>query len=74
MSAHLQDYVTIPDDISSDEDITNFALFANCNLVVYKGATYNDCWVKVMEKEIHTIEKNDTLEFISLLTGVIRVK
>ena len=60
MQARLQDYVITPDDISSDENIVNFALFVDCDPVVYEEAASDDRWVKAMEEEIHAIEKNDT--------------
>ena len=60
MQARLQDYVITPDNISSDENIVNFALFVDCDLVVYEKAASDDHWVKAMEEEIHAIEKNDT--------------
>ena len=60
MPAHLQDYVIIPDDIPSDENIVNFALFANCDPMMYEEVAHDDRWMKAMEKEIHVIKKNDT--------------
>ena len=56
MPVRLQDYVIILDDVPSDENIINFVLFANCDPVVYEEAASDDRWMKVMEKEIHTIE------------------
>ena len=64
------------DDVSVNEDIVNFALFANCDPIVYEETARDDCWVKVMEEEIHAIEKNDTWKFTSIPTGknAIRVE
>ena len=33
---------------------------AYCDPIVYEETASDDRWVKVMEEEIHTIEKNDT--------------
>ena len=64
------------DDVPFDEDIVNFAFFANCDPIVYEETARDDCWVKVMEEEIHAIEKNDTWKFTSIPTGknAIRVE
>ena len=69
MPARLQNYVITLDDIPSDEDIVNFALFADYDPVVYEKAASDDRWVKAMEEEIHAIEKNDTWELTSLPIG-----
>ena len=76
MPTRQQDYVIIPDIIPSDENIINFALFADCDPIVYEEAANNDRQVKVMEEKIHAIEKNDMQEFTSLSIGkkVIGVK
>ena len=45
------------DDIPFDEHMFNFALFVNCDLVMYEEAIHDDHWVKTMEEEILEIEK-----------------
>ena len=57
MLARLQDYVITLDDIPSNEDIVNFALFIDYDPVVYEKAANDDRWMKVMEKEIHAIKE-----------------
>ena len=69
MPIHLQDYVTTLDDVPFDENIINFTLFVDCDLVVYKEATTDDHWVKTIEEEINTIEKHDAQELTFLLIG-----
>ena len=39
MSTYLQDYVIISDDAPSNKDIINFALFVDCDPLVYERAT-----------------------------------
>ena len=69
MPIRLQDYVTTLDDVPSDENIINFALFVDCDLVVYEEAASDDHWVKAIEEEINTIEKHDAQELTFLLIG-----
>ncbi|KAF8407394.1 hypothetical protein HHK36_006525 [Tetracentron sinense] len=42
MLAHLQDYVVIDDNVTSNEDIVNFALFADCIIVTYEDVICDD--------------------------------
>ena len=60
MPTCLQDYVIIPYDIPPDEDIVNFALFANCDPVVYEEVASDNRWMKAMEENVRAMEKNDT--------------
>ena len=51
----------VDDDIDlTSEELMNFALFVYCDLLSYEEAAQDDCWFKVMDKEIHVIEKNNT--------------
>ena len=59
MPTYLQNYVISQDNVPFDEDVINFALFVNFDLVVYEEAAYDDRWIKEMENENHAIEKND---------------
>lgn len=47
----------------------NFALFSDCDPVDFKDAIEEERWVKAMEEEIHSIEKNDTWELTDLPRG-----
>ncbi|PRQ23286.1 putative RNA-directed DNA polymerase [Rosa chinensis] len=53
----------------SDEDIVNFALYADCDPLTFDEACHQQHWVKAMDDEIHAIEKNDTWELTSLPEG-----
>ena len=53
----------VDDDIDlTSEELMNFVLFVCCDLLSYEEAAQDDCWFKVMDKEIHVIEKNNTWE------------
>jgi len=60
LPATLQDYVVGNDNDSSDEEIINFALFADCELVTFEEASNDLNWRKAMDEKIHAIEKNET--------------
>ncbi|OIT27673.1 retrovirus-related pol polyprotein from transposon tnt 1-94, partial [Nicotiana attenuata] len=64
--ARLQGYVVGDDNDLSDEDIVNFALFADCDPVTFEEAVKDDRWVHAMNEEIHAIEKNNTWELTTL--------
>ena len=49
----------VNDKHPSYEEIINFALFANCNPFTFEEASSDKNWRKVMDDEIHAIEKND---------------
>ncbi|CAL8089956.1 unnamed protein product [Prunus armeniaca] len=57
------------DNDASDEEIENFALYANCDPLSFKEACEHEHWIKAMDEEIHAIEKNDTWELSSLPEG-----
>lgn len=67
MSARLQDYVVTNDNDNSDGELANFALFADCDPLTFQEAVKDDGWVRAMDDEIHSIEKNDAWELTSLL-------
>ena len=63
-------------DDTFNEKIINFVVFANCEPLTFKDASSGENWRKVMDDEIHAIEKNDTWELIGLPANKrpIRVK
>jgi hypothetical protein len=64
--ARLQDCVLGTDNDPSDEEIINFALFADCEPVTFEEAAGNENWIKAMDEEINAIEKNKTWELTEL--------
>jgi hypothetical protein len=56
-----------PDD--TEEEVTFYALFSDCDPVAYEEAINKECWMKAMDEEIHAIEKNDTWELTTLPEG-----
>ena len=66
LPARLEDYVVSNDNDPSDEEIINFALFADCEPVTFEEACGDQHWRKAMDEEIHAIEKNDTWELTDL--------
>ncbi|KAG9446373.1 hypothetical protein H6P81_012501 [Aristolochia fimbriata] len=69
LPARLQDYVIYKYTDPIDEDIINFCLFADCDPQTYEEATKDDGWVEAMDKEIASIEKNDTWTLTTLPLG-----
>ena len=69
LPSRLQDCVLSNDDDPTDEELVNFALFADCDPITYEDVARNDCWLQAMEKEIGAIEKNNTWELTDLLGG-----
>ena len=69
LPARLQDYVITNDNDVSDEELVNFALFADCDPVTFEDAAQDGRWVQAMDEEIHSIEKNNTWEITSLPKG-----
>lgn len=67
--ARLHDYVLASDNDASDEEIVNFALFADCDPLNFSDAVQDGGWVQAMDDEIQSIEKNDTWELTSLPEG-----
>ncbi|KAI5351652.1 hypothetical protein L3X38_004543 [Prunus dulcis] len=54
---------------ASDEEIENFALYANCDPLSFKEACEHEHWIKAIDEEIHAIEKNETWELSSFPEG-----
>lgn len=69
LPARLQDFVLTTDNDVSDEELVNFALFADCDPLIFAEAVQDDRWVRAMDEEIHSIEKNNTWEVTSLPKG-----
>ena len=69
LSARLQDYVMTSADDVSDENLVNFSLFTDRDPFHFVEASQNDGWIRAMDEEIHSIEKNDTWELSSLSEG-----
>jgi hypothetical protein len=67
----LQDYEVGRDDDPDDreEEVTYYALFANCDPVTYEEAANEERLRKAIDEEIHSIEKNDTWELTTLSEG-----
>lgn len=51
-----------PDDVPSNEEFVNFALFAECDPMTYEDACVDSHWIEAIDKKIHAIEKNDTFQ------------
>ncbi|XP_050890965.1 uncharacterized protein LOC127096440 [Lathyrus oleraceus] len=68
---HLKDYEVgqYHDLDNMEEEITYYALFADCDHVTHEEAANKDCWMKAMDEEIHAIEKNNTWELTILPEG-----
>jgi hypothetical protein len=64
--ARLQDCVLGNDNDPSDEEIINFALFADCEVMNFEEAASDNSWIKAMDEEINAIEKNKTWELTEL--------
>ena len=47
-------------DNDANDDIANFCLFADCDIVSFDDAIINKKWVQEIKEEIHSIEKNNT--------------
>ena len=45
LPAHLQDYVITPDNDVSDEELVNFALFTDCDPLIFAEAVQYDGWI-----------------------------
>ncbi|RDX66056.1 hypothetical protein CR513_55223, partial [Mucuna pruriens] len=67
LPTRLQDYIMGNDNDPSDEEIINFALFSYYEPMTYGQASSDENWRKVMDDEIHAIEKNETWELTNLL-------
>lgn len=53
----------------SDDPLTHFALFLDCDLVAFKDTIKESKWRKVMDDEIVAIERNNTWELTELPKG-----
>ena len=42
-----------------NEKLINFVLFIDCDPSSFEKVVQDDCWLKVMNEEIHIIEKNN---------------
>lgn len=58
--AHLQHSIVDDDSNPTNEELIIFSLFTYCDLLSYKEVAQDGYWLKAMDKEIHTIEKNNT--------------
>ncbi|PNX60252.1 hypothetical protein L195_g060093, partial [Trifolium pratense] len=66
LPARLQDCVLGNDNDPSNEEIINFALFADCEPLNFEEASGDENWIKAMDEEINAIEKNKTWELTEL--------
>lgn len=59
---YLQDYEVRKDnDLNDDskEDVSHYALFSYCDLMIYDEVAYDNCWTKAINEEIQEIKKNN---------------
>ena len=66
MSTWFGDYVVNRDDDLIDEEILNFALFANCDPISFEETVKDDRWIRAMDEEIHAIKKNNTWKLTTI--------
>ncbi|GAU23301.1 hypothetical protein TSUD_237550 [Trifolium subterraneum] len=65
--SRLLDFDTIPDNLITDDgDLVHLALFVDMEPLSYASATKSVVWRKAMEDEIHSIERNNTCDLMSL--------
>lgn len=57
------------DDLSDDDVIAHYALFADSEPLTFKEAVKHTKWQQAMDAEIKSIEKNDTWELVDLPKG-----
>ena len=69
LPTRLQDYVITNDNDVSDEELVNFVLFADCDPLNFVEAVQDDGWIRAMDEEIQSIEKNNTWEITYLPEG-----
>ena len=62
--AWMTDYKVTRIDVN--EDVSHFALFANCNPITFENAVKEEKWRKAMDDEIDAIERNGTWELSDL--------
>lgn len=54
---YLKDYVVTNDNEVSDEELVNFAMFADCDPLTFEETAQDDGWVQAMDEKIKSIEK-----------------
>ena len=62
LHVHLQDYAVGDGTNPIGKELMDFSLFVDCNPLSYDTVTQENCWLKVMNAEIHAIVKNNTWE------------
>ena len=65
--AWMTDYKVTGIDVN--EDVSHFALFADCDPTTFENAVKEEKWRKAMDDEIDTIERNGTWELSDLPKG-----
>ena len=65
--AWMTDYKVTRIDVN--EDVSHFALFANCNPITFENAVKEEKWRKAMDDVIDAIERNGTWELSDLPKG-----
>lgn len=68
--SYLQDYVIGDHSDPICEDLMNFDLFANYDLLSYEKVAQDYYWLKFMDKEIQLIEKNSTQDLTNLFNSM----
>ena len=53
----------------SEDPLTHFALFSDCEPTTFESAVKDAKWQKVMDDEIEATKRNDTWELIDLPKG-----
>lgn len=66
--AWMLDYVS-GDELSDEDPITHFVLFADCDPITYDEASKDEKWKIAMDEEIKSIERNNTWELSDLPRG-----
>lgn len=64
----MHDYVS-GNELSDEDTIVQFALFAYSDPIKFKDAVKEEKWKKAMDMEIQAIERNDTWELTDLSKG-----
>jgi len=55
--------------IDVNEDVSNFAFFADCDPTTFENVVKEEKWRKAMDDEIDVIERNSTWELSDLPKG-----
>ena len=53
----------------SEDPLTHFVLFSDCDPIAFQEAVKESKWQKAMDEEIKAIEKNNTWELTNLPNG-----